>query len=97
MLFSDSAVEITGSLVKRGASIRQSLGLSTKQKKQEPLRPVTEAMTPSEEQTEVVDTVLELRDTYTLPEIPTTPLSGEFESACPFAVDKGFIILNECF
>ncbi|KTF93849.1 hypothetical protein cypCar_00032092 [Cyprinus carpio] len=72
---SDSAVEITGSLVKRGASIRQSLGLVTKQKKQEPLRPVTEAMAPSEEQTEVVDTVLELRDTYTLPEIPTTPLS----------------------
>uniref|UniRef100_A0A8C2DG74 Exocyst complex component 3-like 4 n=1 Tax=Cyprinus carpio TaxID=7962 RepID=A0A8C2DG74_CYPCA len=71
---SDSAVEITGSLVKRGSSIRR-LGLGTKQKKQEPLRPVTEAMTPSEEQTEVVDTVLELRDTYTLPEIPTTPLS----------------------
>lgn len=72
---SDSAVEITGSLAKRGASIRQSLGLGTKQKKQEPLEPVTEAKTPSEEQTEVIDTVLELRKTYTLPEIPPMPLS----------------------
>uniref|UniRef100_A0A671TDM4 Exocyst complex component 3-like protein 4 n=1 Tax=Sinocyclocheilus anshuiensis TaxID=1608454 RepID=A0A671TDM4_9TELE len=72
---SDSAVEITGSLARRGASIRQSLGLGTKKHKQEPLEPVTEAMTPSEEQTEVIDTVLELRDTYTLPEIPPVPLS----------------------
>ncbi|XP_016368056.1 exocyst complex component 3-like protein 4 [Sinocyclocheilus rhinocerous] len=71
----DSAVEITGSLARRGASIRQSLGLGTKKHKQEPLEPVTEAMTPSEEQTEVIDTVLELRDTYTLPEIPPVPLS----------------------
>ncbi|XP_043085423.1 exocyst complex component 3-like protein 4 isoform X1 [Puntigrus tetrazona] len=72
---SDSAVEITGSLARRGASIRQSLGLGTKKYKQEPLEPVTEAMTLPEEQTEVVDRVLELRDTYTLPEIPHMPLS----------------------
>lgn len=80
MLFSDSAVEITGSLTRRGLSIRQSLGLSSKKSKQEPLEPVTEAMTLSEGKTEVVDTVLELRDTYTLPEIPPMPLSGECES-----------------
>uniref|UniRef100_A0A8C1T9H9 Exocyst complex component 3-like 4 n=2 Tax=Cyprinus carpio TaxID=7962 RepID=A0A8C1T9H9_CYPCA len=72
---SDSAVEITGSLTRRGLSIRQSLGLGTKKYKQEPLEPVTEAMTLSEGKTEVVDTVLELRDTYTLPEIPPMPLS----------------------
>lgn len=72
---SDSAVEMTGSLARRGASIRQSLGLGTKKYKQEPLEPVTEAMPLSEEQTEVVDTVLKLRDTYTLPEIPPMPLS----------------------
>ncbi|XP_016123820.1 exocyst complex component 3-like protein 4 isoform X2 [Sinocyclocheilus grahami] len=71
----NSAVEITGTLARRGASIRQSLGLGTKKYKQEPLEPVTEAMTLSEEQTEVVDTVLELSDTYTLPEIPPMPLS----------------------
>ncbi|XP_043085424.1 exocyst complex component 3-like protein 4 isoform X2 [Puntigrus tetrazona] len=71
----NSAVEITGSLARRGASIRQSLGLGTKKYKQEPLEPVTEAMTLPEEQTEVVDRVLELRDTYTLPEIPHMPLS----------------------
>ncbi|KAK2896476.1 hypothetical protein Q8A67_010964 [Cirrhinus molitorella] len=72
---SDSAVEITESLVKRGTLIRHSLGLGTKKHKQEPLEPVTEALTLSEEQIEVVDAVLELRDTYTLPEIPHMPLS----------------------
>ncbi len=85
MLFSDSAVEMTGSLARRGASIRQSLGLGTKKYKQEPLEPVTEAMPLSEEQTEAVDTVLKLRDTYTLPEIPPMPLSGECETAWPIS------------
>ncbi|XP_051506633.1 exocyst complex component 3-like protein 4 isoform X1 [Myxocyprinus asiaticus] len=73
---SDSAVAITGTLVKRGASIRQSLGLGSKKFKQEPLEPVTEAITSSEEQKpEDVDEVLQLRETYTLPEIPSMPLS----------------------
>ncbi|ROK15755.1 Exocyst complex component 3-like protein 4 [Anabarilius grahami] len=72
---SDSAV----ALAKRGASFRQSLGLGPKKHKQELLEPVTETMTSSEEQksdsVESIDRVLELRDTYTLPEIPALPLS----------------------
>ncbi|XP_059422661.1 exocyst complex component 3-like protein 4 [Carassius carassius] len=71
----NSADETTGTLARRTLSFRQSLGLGTKKYKQDPLEPVTEAMTLSEEQTEVTDTVLELRDTYTLPEIPSMPLS----------------------
>ncbi|XP_067278602.1 exocyst complex component 3-like protein 4 [Pseudorasbora parva] len=74
---SDSAVGITGSLAKRGASFRQSLGLSTK--KHKPLQPVTEAINSSEElrsdSVASINRVLELRDTYTLPEIPHLPLS----------------------
>lgn len=76
---SDSAVGITGTLAKRGASIRQSLGLSTKKHKQEPLQPVTETMFSTEElrsdSVASIDRVMELRDTYTLPEIPPLPLS----------------------
>lgn len=68
-------------MAKRGASIRQSLGLGPKKHKQDPLEPVTETITSSEEQksnsVESIDRVLELRDTYTLPEIPALPLSGE--------------------
>lgn len=67
-------------LQKKGSSIRWSLGLS-KKPKQEPLVTVTEAMPLSEEpKPEVADEcegqmVLELRDTYVLPEIPAMPLS----------------------
>ncbi|XP_077053153.1 exocyst complex component 3-like protein 4 [Siphateles boraxobius] len=75
---SDSAVGITG-MAKRSASIRQSLGLSSKKHKQEPLQTVTEAMSLSEEDrldsVKSIDKVLNLRDTYTLPEIPPLPLS----------------------
>ncbi|XP_048060344.1 exocyst complex component 3-like protein 4 [Megalobrama amblycephala] len=76
---SDSAIGLTGTLAKRGASIRQSLGLGPKKHKQDLLEPVTETITSSEEQksnsVESIDRVLELRDTYTLPEIPALPLS----------------------
>ncbi|XP_026080181.1 exocyst complex component 3-like protein 4 [Carassius auratus] len=71
----NSADETTGTLARKTLSFRQSLRLGPKKYKQEPLEPVTEAMTLSEEQTEVTNTVLELRDTYTLPEIPSMPLS----------------------
>jgi len=68
-------------LAKKGASIRQSLRLGPKKHKQELLEPVTETLPSSEEQksdsVESIDKVLELRDTYTLPEIPALPLSGE--------------------
>ncbi|KAG1950583.1 exocyst complex component 3-like protein [Pimephales promelas] len=75
----NSAVEITGPVAKRGTSFRESLGLGPKKHKQEPLQPVTEDMDLSEEQisksVQSIDRVLELRDTYTLPEIPPLPLS----------------------
>ncbi|RXN24792.1 exocyst complex component 3 4 isoform X1 [Labeo rohita] len=71
----NSAVEITESLAKRGTLFRQSLGLGVKKHKQEPLEPVTETMTLSEEQTEVVDVALNLTDKYALPPIPHMPRS----------------------
>lgn len=72
---SDSAVIITDTLVKRGASLRQSLGLGTKKIKQEHLEPVTEVLR-EESRPEVTDEVREeVRNTYSLPEIPTVPLS----------------------
>ncbi|KAI7806031.1 exocyst complex component 3-like protein 4 [Triplophysa rosa] len=68
---SDSAVIITDTLVKRGGKLRQSLGLGTKKLKLEHLEPVTEVL-PEESRPEVTE---EVRDTYSLPEIPTVPLS----------------------
>ncbi|KAK7148916.1 hypothetical protein R3I93_013057 [Phoxinus phoxinus] len=76
---SDSAIGITVTLAKRGTSFRQSFGLISKKQKQEPLQPVTEAIFSSEDQisdsVKSIDRMLELRDTYTLPEIPHLPLS----------------------
>lgn len=74
---SDSAGSITGSLIKRGTSLRHSLGLGTKKLKREQLEPVTEAKTLPEEPNKGVMNGIreEVRDTYSLPEIPTHPLS----------------------
>ncbi|XP_056616708.1 exocyst complex component 3-like protein 4 [Triplophysa dalaica] len=68
---SDSAVTITDNLVKRGGKFKQNLGLGTKKAKQEHLEPVTEVL-PEESRPEVRE---KMRDTYSLPEIPTVPLS----------------------
>lgn len=67
-------------MLKRGASIRRSLGFGPKKIKaktcrQEALIPVNECLT--EEKKEVGEEVCEeMEESYTLPKIPHTPLSG---------------------
>lgn len=66
------------SLIKRGASIRRSLKLGAK--KDKPLcrqETVEESMEEKEEKKEEEEVVWEdIEESYTLPEIPHTPLSG---------------------
>lgn len=66
-------------LLKRGESLRSSLGLGSKKvKNKTPTNNITQSSLEekNEEKEEKEDVCQEMEETYTLPDIPHTPLSG---------------------